>query len=174
MRKPWVAHVDPRRYLWLEHYPRRKPDHVLNAHLHAIFGIYEYWQVDTLRCCKAGPSRRHHDAVRQRLALPTSKQDQPVRAAYPQLHLQVPRDPYLAVPFARANQRRRLLQQGRQGHDSGPSPDRLRGGAPGGRQQEHRRTAPPTQADVTGCGATTARSRSLTTGYILTVWNADT
>jgi D-glucuronyl C5-epimerase C-terminus len=43
-RSPWVAYVDDHGFLWLEHYPRPQPDHVLNAHLHAIFGIYEYWQ----------------------------------------------------------------------------------------------------------------------------------
>jgi hypothetical protein len=43
-RDTWVSYVDDRRYLWLEHYPMPRPDHVLNAHLHAIFGIYEYWQ----------------------------------------------------------------------------------------------------------------------------------
>ncbi|MEX1295937.1 MAG: D-glucuronyl C5-epimerase family protein [Candidatus Limnocylindrales bacterium] len=42
--QPWVAYVDDAGFLWLEHYPLPKPDHVLNAHLHAIFGIYEYWQ----------------------------------------------------------------------------------------------------------------------------------
>lgn len=43
-RTPWVAYVDDRGFLWLEHYPLTDPDHVLNAHLHAVFGIYEYWQ----------------------------------------------------------------------------------------------------------------------------------
>ena len=43
-RRPWVAYVDERRYLWLEHYPTAHPDHVLNAHLHALIGLYEYWQ----------------------------------------------------------------------------------------------------------------------------------
>ncbi len=43
-REPWVAYVDDSGFLWLEHYPLPQPDHVLNAHLHAIFGIYEYWQ----------------------------------------------------------------------------------------------------------------------------------
>ena len=43
-REPWVAFVDGWGLLWLEHYPLPNPDHVLNAHLHAIFGIYEYWQ----------------------------------------------------------------------------------------------------------------------------------
>jgi hypothetical protein len=43
-RKPWVAYVDRDRYLWLEHYPNASPDHILNAHLHAVFGLYEYWQ----------------------------------------------------------------------------------------------------------------------------------
>jgi len=36
--------VDGNGYLWLEHYPNHRPDHVLNAHLHALIGLYEYWQ----------------------------------------------------------------------------------------------------------------------------------
>ena len=40
----WVSYVDAQGYLWLEHYPRARPDHVLNGHMHAIFGIYEFWQ----------------------------------------------------------------------------------------------------------------------------------
>ena len=43
-RKKWVSFIDSGRYLWLEHYPRRLPDHVLNAHLHAVIGLYEYWR----------------------------------------------------------------------------------------------------------------------------------
>ena len=43
-RHPWVAYVDGKGFLWLEHYPTRAPSHVLNAHLHALFGIYEFWQ----------------------------------------------------------------------------------------------------------------------------------
>jgi hypothetical protein len=43
-RGPWVSFVDRDRYLWLEHYPMRDPDHVLNAHLHALIGAYELWQ----------------------------------------------------------------------------------------------------------------------------------
>lgn len=42
--RPWVAFVDDAGYLWLEHYPNARPDHVLNAHLHALIGLYEYWQ----------------------------------------------------------------------------------------------------------------------------------
>jgi hypothetical protein len=42
--RAWVAYVDEHDNLWLEHYPRKRPDHVLNAHLHAIVGLYEYWQ----------------------------------------------------------------------------------------------------------------------------------
>jgi hypothetical protein len=40
---PWVAHVDQDRYLWLEHYPNARPERILNAHMHALFGLYEYW-----------------------------------------------------------------------------------------------------------------------------------
>jgi hypothetical protein len=43
-QRPWVAYVDERDHLWLEHYPRSGPDHVLNAHLHALIGLYEFWQ----------------------------------------------------------------------------------------------------------------------------------
>jgi hypothetical protein len=43
-RRAWVAYVDERDHLWLEHYPVARPDHVLNAHLHATIGLYEYWQ----------------------------------------------------------------------------------------------------------------------------------
>jgi hypothetical protein len=42
--RPWVAYVADGGYLWLEHYPSRRPDHVLNAHLHSLIGLYEYWQ----------------------------------------------------------------------------------------------------------------------------------
>lgn len=42
--RPWVAYTAAGGYLWLEHYPRERPDHVLNAHLHATIGLYEYWQ----------------------------------------------------------------------------------------------------------------------------------
>jgi hypothetical protein len=42
--RPWVSYVDERDYLWLEHYPVAHPDHTLNVHLHALIGIYEYWQ----------------------------------------------------------------------------------------------------------------------------------
>jgi D-glucuronyl C5-epimerase C-terminus len=41
--RPWVAQVE-RHYLWLEHYPNGYSLHVLNAHLHALFGLYDYWQ----------------------------------------------------------------------------------------------------------------------------------
>lgn len=42
--RPWVAYVAGGGYLWLEHYPGSRPDHVLNAHLHSLIGLYEYWQ----------------------------------------------------------------------------------------------------------------------------------
>lgn len=40
---PWVATV-VKDYLWLEHYPGGVTQHVLNAHLWATFGIYDYWR----------------------------------------------------------------------------------------------------------------------------------
>lgn len=41
---PWVSHVDPRGYLWLEHYAGGYRGRILNAHLYAIFGLRDYWQ----------------------------------------------------------------------------------------------------------------------------------
>jgi len=43
-QRAWVAYVGDAGYLWLEHYPTSRPDHVLNAHLHSVIGLYEYWQ----------------------------------------------------------------------------------------------------------------------------------
>ena len=43
--RAWVAYVADGGYLWLEHYPNDRPDHVLNAHLHSLIGLYEYWQL---------------------------------------------------------------------------------------------------------------------------------
>lgn len=40
-RSSWVAYA-PNRYLWLEQYPARTPTHVLNGHLYALFGLYDY------------------------------------------------------------------------------------------------------------------------------------
>jgi hypothetical protein len=42
--RPWVSFVGAGGSLWLEHYPRAKPSHVLNAHLHAVIGLYELWR----------------------------------------------------------------------------------------------------------------------------------
>jgi hypothetical protein len=41
--RPWVSYVGAGGSLWLEHYPRAKPSHVLNAHLHTVIGLYELW-----------------------------------------------------------------------------------------------------------------------------------
>lgn len=40
---PWVSQP-VNGYLWLEHYPKGKFLEVLNAHMHALFGLYDYWQ----------------------------------------------------------------------------------------------------------------------------------
>jgi hypothetical protein len=43
-REAWGTYVDRQGYLWLEHYPNRRQDHHLNAHLHATFGLYEFFE----------------------------------------------------------------------------------------------------------------------------------
>jgi hypothetical protein len=42
-RHPWVARVAGGD-LWLEHYPGGHTYKILNAHLHATLGLFEYWQ----------------------------------------------------------------------------------------------------------------------------------
>ena len=39
----WVGRVDRAGYLWLEHAPQSSLTRVLNAHMHTLFGLYEYW-----------------------------------------------------------------------------------------------------------------------------------
>jgi hypothetical protein len=43
-RAPWVSYVSSAGYLWLEHYPAIPSHHVLNAHNHAVFGLFDFWQ----------------------------------------------------------------------------------------------------------------------------------
>lgn len=42
-KQPWVSMVE-NGYLWLEHYPAGIHYHVLNAHLHTLFGLYDYYR----------------------------------------------------------------------------------------------------------------------------------
>ena len=39
---PWIAYVDSGGYYWIEEYPEKNANHVLNGYLFAIFGLYEY------------------------------------------------------------------------------------------------------------------------------------
>lgn len=45
--QPWVSFVDSEGYLWLEEYAGGgvEPMRVLNGHVFAIFGLYDYWRV---------------------------------------------------------------------------------------------------------------------------------
>ena len=40
---PWVAYIASGRYLWLEEYAQRDPEHTINGAIFAAFGLYEYW-----------------------------------------------------------------------------------------------------------------------------------
>ncbi len=42
---PWVGQVNRGGYLWFEHFAGGYHEHVLNAHLWATFGLYDYWLV---------------------------------------------------------------------------------------------------------------------------------
>jgi hypothetical protein len=39
----WFTVVTPKRYVWFEHWPDGRWVHVLNGHLNALFGLYDYW-----------------------------------------------------------------------------------------------------------------------------------
>lgn len=41
----WFATVYPDGHLWYEHYPEGRQLGVLNAHLNAAFGLYDYWRI---------------------------------------------------------------------------------------------------------------------------------
>jgi hypothetical protein len=43
--RPWSPTVDERNNLWIEEYPDDPPCRVLNGHLYAAFGLYDYWLV---------------------------------------------------------------------------------------------------------------------------------
>lgn len=39
----WFSLVTPAGYIWFEHWPEGRHDHTLNAHMNALFGLYDYW-----------------------------------------------------------------------------------------------------------------------------------
>jgi len=39
----WFTVVTPKGYVWFEHWPGGRWVHVLNGHLNALFGLYDYW-----------------------------------------------------------------------------------------------------------------------------------
>jgi hypothetical protein len=41
----WFSVVTPSRHIWFEHWPGGRYVHTLNAHLNALFGLYDYWQL---------------------------------------------------------------------------------------------------------------------------------
>lgn len=43
--KRWFSDVTARDYIWFEHWPDGRNDRTLNAHINAMFGIYDYWRV---------------------------------------------------------------------------------------------------------------------------------
>ena len=55
---PWVTFVDSDGYLWLEEYAKGPPMQVLNGHIFATFGLYDY-----ARLTDEPPARRLFDAA---------------------------------------------------------------------------------------------------------------
>ncbi len=43
--KRWFSDVTAKDYIWFEHWPDGRNDRTLNAHINAMFGIYDYWRV---------------------------------------------------------------------------------------------------------------------------------
>lgn len=43
--KRWFSDVTSKDYIWFEHWPDGRNDRTLNAHINAMFGIYDYWRV---------------------------------------------------------------------------------------------------------------------------------
>jgi hypothetical protein len=41
--KRWISLVTNGGYIWFEHWPDGTNDHTLNAHINALFGLYDYW-----------------------------------------------------------------------------------------------------------------------------------
>lgn len=41
----WISKVTQRGYIWFEHWPEGRFDHTLNAHINALFGLYDYWRI---------------------------------------------------------------------------------------------------------------------------------
>ena len=89
-RKPWVAYRDGRGFLWFEHYPRSRPDHVLNAHLFATIGIYEYWQATRSRQARrvlaAAITTMRENASRYRRPGGRSRYDLRHETTFPKYH----------------------------------------------------------------------------------------
>jgi hypothetical protein len=40
----WFSKVTRAGYIWFEHWPDGRFDHTLNAHMNALFGLYDYWR----------------------------------------------------------------------------------------------------------------------------------
>ena len=43
---PWFVYVDEQEFYWIEEYPLNEATHVLNGFIYAIFGLYDYYQLN--------------------------------------------------------------------------------------------------------------------------------
>ncbi len=57
---PWTMSLDSSKYLWFEEYPSNPPDHVINGHVFAVYGLLHYHRLtadpDCLRMIQGGLS----------------------------------------------------------------------------------------------------------------------
>jgi hypothetical protein len=76
---PWVAYTSGG-FLWFEEYPTRPPTHVLNGHIHALLGIWEFERLTrdpvARQMLEAGLTTVRHNARRHRVPGGLSYYDQ--------------------------------------------------------------------------------------------------
>ena len=146
----WFTLVSRNDYLWFEHWPHGRSVHTLNAHINALFGLYDYWsQTGSPKAAALLPGRRQDGP---RPAAPVPAQGAPL-ALQPEQQGCQPALPPHAHPAAAQpgpHDRRRLV--------------RPAGAAPRARREAVARQRPPGLVRADPQRAATASSGSHTAG----------
>ena len=92
-RRPWTVLVDrwqSRRYLWFEEYAKKPPTQVLNGHIYALFGVYDYARATgkgaAMRVFDGGATTVRHQVDRFRVPGGISYYSLRVHAQYSSYH----------------------------------------------------------------------------------------